>query len=58
MIFSKPALGTSASAFAAFAPSLLASNALPGTMPSLASFATIGASALAGGLSFISVASS
>jgi hypothetical protein len=56
-IFSSPALVARCSPLAAAGSSLPMSKSLPGTMPSFASLATIGASASAGGLSFISSAS-
>src|SRR5215813_11933488 len=52
-----PSATPSVMALAVSAPLLLMSKGWPGTTPMLASFATIGASAAAGGLFFISRAS-
>src|SRR5262245_65462805 len=56
LIFSRPTFVTFSSAFAMAGSSLLISKLFPGTIPIFAIFATIGASASVGGLSFISFA--
>jgi hypothetical protein len=58
MIRSTAIFGTPSSALAAAGSSLPASKSLPGSIPSRLSLVTIGASAVAGGFSFISAARS